>query len=61
MKGVSEATGLTILILKRLLMLAYYASEGDASQNINHHISPNPYQSLYGEEWKKKIKDTAHM
>eukprot|EP00957_Ditylum_brightwellii_P105707 8060696-Ditylum_brightwellii.AAC.1 len=61
MKGLSNATTLTISISKRLLMLACDASEGDAPQNINHCKSPNPYQSLYGEEWEKTIKDTAHM
>eukprot|EP00957_Ditylum_brightwellii_P158860 12091818-Ditylum_brightwellii.AAC.1 len=61
MKGLNDAMSLTVSILKRLLMLAHDANEGDAPQNIDHCKSPNPYQNLYGKEGEKKNGDTTHM
>eukprot|EP00957_Ditylum_brightwellii_P086148 6555001-Ditylum_brightwellii.AAC.1 len=41
--------------------MAQNAHDGDAPKNVNHHKAANHYQSLYGEEWEKKIVETVHM
>eukprot|EP00957_Ditylum_brightwellii_P183186 13953350-Ditylum_brightwellii.AAC.1 len=61
MHTVSEASkidgkGLTINGVRKLVNLSRDAKDGHAPQTIDHHQALNPYESLYGSEWKKKVE-----
>ena len=48
---------LTLTKIKALYELAKSSKSGDVPDNlvVNHCLAENPYESLYKDEWKKKI------
>eukprot|EP00957_Ditylum_brightwellii_P039959 3024938-Ditylum_brightwellii.AAC.1 len=56
-KETRKATGkgLTMSALCNLVNFACTAHEGDPPQTVDHHQALNPFESLYGEQWEKKI------
>eukprot|EP00957_Ditylum_brightwellii_P121297 9250612-Ditylum_brightwellii.AAC.1 len=66
MHAVSEASkidgkGLTVNAMRKLVDLSSDAKDGHAPQTINHHQALNPYESLYGSIWKKKVEQSVAM
>eukprot|EP00957_Ditylum_brightwellii_P142976 10893874-Ditylum_brightwellii.AAC.1 len=66
MHAVSEASKiegkcLTINVVHKLVDLSHAAKDGHAPQTIDHCQALNPYESLYGSEWKKKVEQSVVM
>eukprot|EP00957_Ditylum_brightwellii_P001545 120767-Ditylum_brightwellii.AAC.1 len=66
MHAVSEASkigkkGLTINVSHKLVKPSCDAKDGHVPQTIDHRQALNPYESLYGSAWKKKVKQSVAM
>eukprot|EP00957_Ditylum_brightwellii_P089407 6807633-Ditylum_brightwellii.AAC.1 len=66
MHAVNEASkidrkGLTVNAVRKLVNLSRDAKDGHAPQTTNHCQALNPYESLYGSEWKKKVEESVAM
>eukprot|EP00957_Ditylum_brightwellii_P176444 13436192-Ditylum_brightwellii.AAC.1 len=66
MHAVSEASkidgkGLTVNVVRKLVDLSRDAKDDHAPQTINHCQALNPYEILYGSEWKKKVEHSVAM
>ena len=54
---------LTLTKIKALYELAKSSKSGDVPDNlvVNHCLAENPYESLYKDEWKKKISASKFL
>eukprot|EP00957_Ditylum_brightwellii_P090577 6898504-Ditylum_brightwellii.AAC.1 len=66
MHVVSEASkidrkDLAVNAVCKLVNLSCDAKDGHAPQTTDHCQALNLYESLYGSEWKKKVKESVAM
>eukprot|EP00957_Ditylum_brightwellii_P095642 7286474-Ditylum_brightwellii.AAC.1 len=56
-----DGKGLTINAVPKLVDLSRDAKDEHSPQTTGHRQAPNPYESLYGSEWKKKVEESVAM